>query len=934
MLANNMIIAVLQLLVDLTSISQTDLQKLIAFEDAFPRIFRLIETEGGVAEGAVTVQDCLSLLANLIRHSPSNQTLFRETGHVQKLLDLVKQASMWDQDENAYARLNREKNSWGLLAVISLFVEQGESGTKTNQDIFYKTGLCQVTLDLGFNFKAPLPIRSSSLKACADMITMNSALQESFAALLVDIEQEHEPETNGVNGTNGVKVIRTYVIEALLNRVLHASTLEYLDLRAAAATCIKAYCLGHQRIRHHFLQRAIAGHLEGEDVGSNILSTLAAGYQASETSDILQFILATDIMSQLLADDEEAKQLLQAVSEGNAEKGEDVISAVQLLAGHLTATLQNDTDARISVAYLMLLITAFYDSQLMINDCLAEGSSLLTALVDMAGKCHDSQILADPIRSLLPGLCAILMGIIYEFSSRDSPISRRTLQPFLNNKLGRQRYLDALMSLRQHPLVRDFELTAQTNIVLDSSQILFNSTFIELIKEEYGRLRRAIDKDPGIEVIHKGEGGVDRDILDELRAQITSKDEAMQILENQTADSKQVAEQASLETRKEIQSLQANQKSLEAEVDRIRKVNERLQKDNEIEVQRLKDDMNHEIERIQQSSNTSHEQTRQQHEKEIERLRKEHAAILSKETISWDQKLRDVNVKSSNDLKKKVDEMSLSAKNMEASVRDDHQKQLTTIKNDHTKIVLSLNNDIQKRDNDLVVTRQDLKTAKSDFLRATDDLEKSQKLNSTLSSDLQKTKDQQTDLQSINNKATTRVKTLEEENKRHQARHDILSTERDNLTSQRLSSDTEVISLKDEIDSLKLELVTERKGYSLLEAELEQIKNEPPAAPTSELNSADMSRTKATNEEVEGLKAEMEKKVKEVEAQKLEMGKIKGELDDMLMVMSDIEAKRDEYRDRLKRAGEHVSEDEDEDENENEDEDEANQEVKPEKQAS
>lgn len=57
--------AALLLLVDLTNVSQTELQKLIAFEDAFQRIFNLIQGEGGLAEGGIVVQDCLSLLANL-----------------------------------------------------------------------------------------------------------------------------------------------------------------------------------------------------------------------------------------------------------------------------------------------------------------------------------------------------------------------------------------------------------------------------------------------------------------------------------------------------------------------------------------------------------------------------------------------------------------------------------------------------------------------------------------------------------------------------------------------------------------------------------------------------------------------------------------------------------------------------------------------------
>ena len=158
-------LAALLLLVDLTNVSQTELQKLIAFEDAYARIFSLMQSEGGLTEGGVVIQDCLSLLANLIRHSTSNQSLFRESGCVPRLVDLVRQATTSSPDENDYSRINREKNVWGLLAVIRLFLEKGEMGTKANQDAFWKSGLVQRVLDLAFNSRTPIPIRASVSQA-------------------------------------------------------------------------------------------------------------------------------------------------------------------------------------------------------------------------------------------------------------------------------------------------------------------------------------------------------------------------------------------------------------------------------------------------------------------------------------------------------------------------------------------------------------------------------------------------------------------------------------------------------------------------------------------------------------------------------------------------------------------------------------------------
>ncbi|KAI6871699.1 hypothetical protein KC334_g18855, partial [Hortaea werneckii] len=75
----------LVLLVDLTSGANEDLRKIVAFEDVYGKVFALIQMEGGLAEAGITAQDCLSLLAHLIKGSASNQTMFREGGCVTQM---------------------------------------------------------------------------------------------------------------------------------------------------------------------------------------------------------------------------------------------------------------------------------------------------------------------------------------------------------------------------------------------------------------------------------------------------------------------------------------------------------------------------------------------------------------------------------------------------------------------------------------------------------------------------------------------------------------------------------------------------------------------------------------------------------------------------------------------------------------------------------
>lgn len=143
--------------------SSPDLQKLVAFENAFDRIFGIIDAEGSLTHGGIAVQDCLSLLANLLRLNVSNQSYFRETGWVKKLQGLLKE-SLREQDSPdgvaEWARPQRDKNVWGLLAVLQLFLIKGSIGTQANQISFWQNGVLTQVLEIAFHRSIDVSIRA------------------------------------------------------------------------------------------------------------------------------------------------------------------------------------------------------------------------------------------------------------------------------------------------------------------------------------------------------------------------------------------------------------------------------------------------------------------------------------------------------------------------------------------------------------------------------------------------------------------------------------------------------------------------------------------------------------------------------------------------------------------------------------------------------
>jgi hypothetical protein len=546
------------------------LQKLFVFEDAFTKVFNMVHADGGLLQGGIVVQDCLSLLASLIRFNASNQTNIREMGHIARFAALLpgakkqKKPRANPEDDDDWTSPQSDKNIWGLLAIMRMFLVKGSAGTPQNQTAFQKHGLLRQLLNIAFDPTTVMPIKIEALNTCADMIRGNPRLQEGFAQ--EQVQPIVESTANGLSSPNGVSSV--YVIEALLNLVLTPAPNELFDLRNAACECVRSYFYQHMQIREHFLNRAIGGH-EGGDETANALTILMAGSQASPASDPYRLWFASTLIYHLIVGDHRAKDTLMQVKEGDAESGEEVVTCIQTLTSNLISSLQLEEDERISIAYLMLLLEWLYEDAAAVNDFLGEASSLQSLV--------QATLTPGDDRVIIRGLCAALLGVVYEFSTRDSPVPRRELQPVLTSKLGREKYLEAISELRQHPLVRDFEVLPRTGGGSGSlPDVFFDEMFIDFLKDNFSRLTRAIDRDSNIEQ-HQSHDGVDRDVVDALRGERDEKEQTIQELKTQLMMLEQKLDQETADHRK-------TQQSADEQRNTLKKINDKLHSDLDKEI--------------------------------------------------------------------------------------------------------------------------------------------------------------------------------------------------------------------------------------------------------------------------------------------------------------------------------------------------------------
>ena len=385
-------------------------------------------------------------------------------------------------------------------------------------------------------------------------------------------------------------LIQTNVIHGLLDLVLEVPANSLFDVRLAAAECLKAYLYQHSQIRLHFLRRAIEGHNAESDDTANILTTLLSKEETRRSGDPYRVWFATVILLNLIYDDPEAKTLLMGVTEGNASAGEEVVTCIQALTSALVAGLVRGEDERVSVGYLMLLCAWLFEDPDAVNDFLGEGSSI-HSLVQGA-------IQGGPESAVVKGMCTMLLGIVYEFSTKDSPVARATIHPIVSSSLGREQYIDKLTKLREHPLVRDFEVLHQGLSEKHTGglpEVVFDKIFIYFFKDNFGRILRAVDRDPGFEIPVVANGiqkGISRELVDTLRTQVDDKNQALAKAESDllNLERRLGQEQAELRRAKETAALELN---------RIRLVNESLQRHQEDEMNRLQREHGVNIERLQ-----------------------------------------------------------------------------------------------------------------------------------------------------------------------------------------------------------------------------------------------------------------------------------------------------------------------------------------------
>ncbi|KAJ1554940.1 hypothetical protein HK405_003669 [Cladochytrium tenue] len=528
----------LLVLIALTT-GNAEIQKVVAFENAFERLLGLV-LEEGASEGGIVVQDCLTLTLNLLRYNVSNQNLFRESGCIQRIPSLLlSHASALDGGEYGGASgaapvpLTHETSRWppqkvlnavAILELVRILVSPSNPSNDRNQTIMNQAHILPSVIDIALSERVPADVRTQALYAVGEIIRGHEKNQQVFSGYVV-VPSSSDPSVRYP------KPALLIVVELALR-----SGAEF-GVRAGAAYCFQCLLSGNEDN-----QIAVAATLtpppvenpndadidQPQSPGSLLVTTLLEWEKSRR--DPYKAWFATVLLSHVLLENQKAKEL--AVTVRLTEDDGDVSLLHKLMFVLLMASRES-ADVRILVGILSLVIVWLHSSVTSVKEFLSEGSNLQFLIEQIS---QSSGV--DP---LVQGLSAVLLAICHEFNDDlDPAFTQASLQSLVVSRIGADVFISRVERLKE---AKQFQKVSPYLTPVDAQggdgkalpEVYFDAVFADLLKGTADGIVRAVVK-PKAKTAKKVGDVASEATADSYRSLIASQDKEIQRLKRQLAE--------------------------------------------------------------------------------------------------------------------------------------------------------------------------------------------------------------------------------------------------------------------------------------------------------------------------------------------------------------------------------------------------------------
>ncbi|KND03311.1 uncharacterized protein SPPG_02358 [Spizellomyces punctatus DAOM BR117] len=548
----------LLLLIGLTQ-NNADIQKIIAFENAFERLLGII-LEEGATDGGIIVQDCLQLTHNLLKYNVSNQNLFRETSCIQRIPSLLTVRTMLpDRSTPVDIPLSHESIVWAdqkivnavlVLELVRILAAPKNPSAAVNQNVMNHAKIVPVLIEIGLSARIPVKVKTQALYALGDVVRGHKANQDLTARSTIpatSAERRNAPPVPTV----------LYLIQLALNG-------GEFPLRAAAAYVFECYVYNNADAQLAVLSTLTPPPPDNpnaqstdkpESAGSLLISSIL-DRDVSRKDPFATWFAAT-LLSHILHGNSQCQQWALATK---LDDDEESISLLHRCMFALFNASSEGSDVRISIGILSLLCIWVHECPEAVKELLTEGSNIQFLV---------AQINQSSVNPLLQGVAAFLLGLLYEYNDDSEPeFTRANLQSLVTSRIGADVYVSRMERLRESKELNNTSqhiLKKETAIGPDGQpEVFFDSMFVDLFKTSHDAIAKAITtvtprgSPPKKKVAQADESVVQsyKDIIAKQEKELTKLREAVPILEAQ------VAEQATAYTQ-QIESLQRTIQNLQ-----------------------------------------------------------------------------------------------------------------------------------------------------------------------------------------------------------------------------------------------------------------------------------------------------------------------------------------------------------------------------------
>lgn len=409
----------LLLLTQLTR-SNANIQKIVAFEDGFIRLFQVIQTEG-YSDGGIVVFDCLQLMLNLLKNNLSNQTSFREGGFTKQISVFFQKCLEVEGGSSESVAWSTQKigNVHSMFQVVRTLVSPSNSSqvVEPAQKAMTASGLlpelCRLLL---MSSSVPIETLCETICTVAEIIRGCQANQDLFA----QVKAPSPPS-------------RTALVGLLL---LMVNDKKPLGLRTAILYCLQCYLFRNETGQMQIMQGLLPSTTEARPVitpGQLLCMGLF-------TDDALSHWLSSVSLSHNLVNNVQSKELLL-----NVHLAWPTLSAPISLLQLSFNMLEKGGKVQSRLGVLILLSTWLAHCPNAVSHFVRLPNSIGLLMAQVGSNEHDE------LEVMVQSLCAFLLGLCLLFNNdSNASFTRESLCQLITRRIGVETFLDKLAEASKH----------------------------------------------------------------------------------------------------------------------------------------------------------------------------------------------------------------------------------------------------------------------------------------------------------------------------------------------------------------------------------------------------------------------------------------------------------------------------------------------------